>query len=136
MTNDAFDLQIISQLIKNQFWNKSNTCLQKEHFHFEICTFFQQTLKAFRSIILMDLPYYDYIHTLYIVTYSICKSLLDIQSVFSSRQFIDRSVDVTGVSTVSFTGSFLQILWSLQRSYLLIQPFFGHMLSAIFHANR
>ena len=29
------------------------------------------------------------------------------------------------VSTVSFTGSFPQILWSLQRSYLLIQPFFG-----------
>jgi hypothetical protein len=30
-----------------------------------------------------------------------------------------------GVSTVSFSGSFPQILWSLQRSYLPIQPFFG-----------
>jgi hypothetical protein len=32
---------------------------------------------------------------------------------------------LSGVSTVSFTGSFPQILWSLQRSYLPIQPFFG-----------
>jgi hypothetical protein len=45
--------------------------------------------------------------------------------------------DVTGVSTVSFTGSCPQILWSLQRSYLPIQPFyFGHILSDMFHTNR
>jgi hypothetical protein len=50
-----------------------------------------------------------------------CKS----QSVFSSRQSTDKQVDVTGVSTVSFTGSFLQILWSLQRSHLPIQLVFG-----------
>jgi hypothetical protein len=62
---------------------------------------------------------------LYIATYSICKSLLDIRSVFSSRQSTDKLVDVKGVSTVSFTGSFPQILWSLQRSYLPMQPFFG-----------
>jgi hypothetical protein len=37
---------------------------------------------------------------------------------FSSRQFTDKQVDVTRVSTVSFTGSFPEILWSLQRSYL------------------
>jgi hypothetical protein len=30
-----------------------------------------------------------------------------------------------GVSTVSFTGNIPQYLWSLQRSYLPIQPFFG-----------
>jgi hypothetical protein len=30
-----------------------------------------------------------------------------------------------GCSTVLFTGSFPQILWSLQRSYLPIQPFVG-----------
>jgi hypothetical protein len=42
-------------------------------------------------------------------------------------QFLVRGslVDVTGVSTVSFTGSYPQILWSLQRSYLPTQPFFG-----------
>jgi hypothetical protein len=57
--------------------------------------------------------------------YSICKSLLDIRSVFVSMQSTDKQVEVKGVSTVSFTGSFPQILWSLQRSYLLIQPFFG-----------
>jgi hypothetical protein len=28
-------------------------------------------------------------------------------------------------TAVSFTGSFLQTLWSLKRYYLLIQPFFG-----------
>jgi hypothetical protein len=58
------------------------------------------------------------------IPFSICKSLFDVRSVFSSMQCIDRLVDVTGVSTVSFTGSFPQMLWSLQRSYLPIQPFF------------
>ena len=61
----------------------------------------------------------------YIAAYSLCKSLLSIRSVFSSRQFTDKKVDVTRVSNVSLTGSFPQILWSLQRSYLPIQPFFG-----------
>jgi hypothetical protein len=37
---------------------------------------------------------------------------------------LTEKVDVTGVSTVSFTGSFPQVLWSLQRSSLLILPFF------------
>jgi hypothetical protein len=36
----------------------------------------------------------------------------------------DKQVDATGISTVSFTGSFLQILRSLQRSNLPIQPSF------------
>jgi hypothetical protein len=62
---------------------------------------------------------------IYITAYSICKSLLDIRSVFGSRQPTNQQVDVTGVSIVSFTGSFTQILWSLQQSCLLIQPFFG-----------
>jgi hypothetical protein len=44
---------------------------------------------------------------------------------FSSRQSTDKQVDVTKVSNVSLTGSFPQILWSLQQSYLPIQPFFG-----------
>jgi hypothetical protein len=47
------------------------------------------------------------------------------QSVFTSRQSIDKEVDVTRVSNVLLTGRFPQILWSLQRSYLPIQPFFG-----------
>jgi hypothetical protein len=61
----------------------------------------------------------------------ISRSLFDMQELvrhamsFSQRQSTDKQVDVTGVSTVSFTGSFPQILWSLQRSYLPIQPFFG-----------
>jgi hypothetical protein len=62
---------------------------------------------------------------IYLAAYSICKSLLEIRSVFSSRQSTYKQVDVTGVSTVSFTDSFPQILWSLQRSYWPIQPFFG-----------
>jgi hypothetical protein len=69
-------------------------------------------------------PAYDV--CVYIEAYSLCKSLLDIQTVFSSRQSTDKQVDVTGVSTVSSTGSFPQILWwSLQRSYLPMQPFVG-----------
>jgi hypothetical protein len=46
-------------------------------------------------------------------------------------------VDVTGISTVSFTGSFLQALRSLQQPSLPIQPFFlSQMLSDVFHTNR
>jgi hypothetical protein len=37
---------------------------------------------------------------------------------------LKRQVDVTGVSTVSFTGRFPQILRSLQRSSLPVQPSF------------
>jgi hypothetical protein len=72
----------------------------------------------------------------YIATYSICKCLLDIRSVFSSRQSIDRQVDVTGVSTVSFTGNFPQLYG---RYNDLICPYnlsLGHMLSDMFHTNR
>jgi hypothetical protein len=54
---------------------------------------------------------------------SVCKSSFDIRSVFSSRQSTDKQVDVTGVSTISFAGSFPQISRSLQWSYLPIQPF-------------
>jgi hypothetical protein len=57
--------------------------------------------------------------------YSICMILHDIRSVFSSRQPTDKQIDVTRVSTVFFTGSYPQILWSLQQSCLPIQPFFG-----------
>jgi hypothetical protein len=57
---------------------------------------------------------------IYIAAYSIYKSLLDIRSVFISRQ----STDFTEVSTVSFTGCFQQMSWPCQRSYLPIQPFF------------
>jgi hypothetical protein len=41
---------------------------------------------------------------------------------FNSRQSTDKQVKETGVSTVSFTGIFLQILRSLQRSSWPIQP--------------
>jgi hypothetical protein len=69
-----------------------------------------------------------------VTAYSICKSLLDIQSVFSSRQSTDKQVDVTGVSTVSFTGSFPQILWILfAHAYNLS---LGFMLSDMFHTTR
>jgi hypothetical protein len=37
----------------------------------------------------------------------------------------DKQVDFTRVSGVSLTGSFWQIVWTLQRCYLLIQPFYG-----------
>jgi hypothetical protein len=52
---------------------------------------------------------------------SVCMRLLDIRSNFNSMQSADKQVDVTGVSTVSFTDSFPQILRSLQRSSLPIQ---------------
>jgi hypothetical protein len=54
----------------------------------------------------------------------VCKSLFDIRSVFDSRQSTDKQDDITGISTVSFTGSFPQILQSLQRPSLPIQPSF------------
>jgi hypothetical protein len=70
-------------------------------------------------------PHLCMVCRLYIATYSLCKSLLGIRSVFTSRQTIDKEVDVTRVSNVSLAGSFLQIVWSLQWYYLPIQPFFG-----------
>jgi hypothetical protein len=42
----------------------------------------------------------------------------------NSRQSTDKQLDVTGVSTVSFTGSCPQMLRSLPRSSLPIQPLF------------
>jgi hypothetical protein len=59
---------------------------------------------------------------LYLSADSVCKSLFDIRSVFNSRQSADKQVYVTGFSTVSFSASFPQILRSLQRSSLQIQP--------------
>jgi hypothetical protein len=50
------------------------------------------------------------ISCLYFVADSVYKSLLSIRSVFDSRQYTDIQVDGTGVSTVSFTDSFLQFL--------------------------
>jgi hypothetical protein len=49
-----------------------------------------------------------HLHMVYIAAYLICKRLLDIRSVFGSRQSTDKQVDVTGVSTVLFTDSFPQ----------------------------
>jgi hypothetical protein len=78
---------------------------------------------------ILALPAYG----VYIAVYSVCKRVFDIGSVFSSRQSTDKQVDVAEVSTVSFTGSFPQILWSLQPSYLPIQPFFGP--HAVWHVS-
>jgi hypothetical protein len=61
---------------------------------------------------------------LYLAVNSVCISLLDIRSNFNSMQSADKQINVTGVSTVSFTDSFPQILRSLQRSSLPIQPSF------------
>jgi hypothetical protein len=55
---------------------------------------------------------------------SVCKSLFNIRSVLNSRQSTDKQVDVNGVSSVSFIGSFPHILRSLQRSSLPMQPSF------------
>jgi hypothetical protein len=54
---------------------------------------------------------------------------------FSSRQSTNKQIDDTLLSTVSFTGSFPQILWSLQRSYLPTQHSLGHMLSDVSHLS-
>jgi hypothetical protein len=59
--------------------------------------------------------------------------------VFISRSWLNvltKKVEVTGVSTFSFTRSFLQVLWSLQRSSLPIQPFFGPIAVWCVHTNR
>jgi hypothetical protein len=58
------------------------------------------------------------------IVYIYC-SLFDIQELarHTISFFIQGSlltVDVTGVSTVSFTGSFPQIVWCLQRSYYFL----------------
>jgi hypothetical protein len=65
------------------------------------------------------IPFSSFEWCLYLATYSVCKSLFDIRSLFNSRQSTEKVVDVTGVSTVSFTDSFPQILRSLQRSSFL-----------------
>jgi hypothetical protein len=62
---------------------------------------------------------------MYIAAYSIFKNFLGIQSSFSSRQCTDKQVDITVVSTASFTGKFPQTLCSLQQYYLPTQPSFG-----------
>jgi hypothetical protein len=54
----------------------------------------------------------------------------------NSRQFSGRQVDISGASTVLFTGTFSQILLSLQRFSLPIQLSFGKMLSDVFYTNR
>jgi hypothetical protein len=68
--------------------------------------------------------YFIYLHTwcLYLAPDSVCKSLFDIRSVFNSRQSTDKQVDVTGVSLISFTGSFPQILRLFQLSSFPILP--------------
>jgi hypothetical protein len=52
---------------------------------------------------------------LYLAADSVHKSLFSIRSVFNSRIFTDKQVDVTGISTVSFKRSFSEILWLLQH---------------------
>jgi hypothetical protein len=72
---------------------------------------------------------------IYIAAYSIYKSLLDIRSVFSSRQSTDKQVDVTGVSTVCLQAALRK---SYGRYNDLICPYnlsLGHMLSDMFHTN-
>jgi hypothetical protein len=73
-----------------------------------------------------------HLHIMFTVD-SVCKRLFDIRSVFNSRQSADKQVDATGVSMVSFTDSSQQILRSLQRSSLPIQPFVG--LHAVWYAS-
>jgi hypothetical protein len=52
------------------------------------------------------------------------QELVQHMSSFNSRQSAKKQVDATGVSTVSFTDSFLKSLRPLQRSSLPIQPSF------------
>jgi hypothetical protein len=56
---------------------------------------------------------------------SMCGSLTDVQSFFGSGRSAGRRVGVAWVSAVSFAGGFPRVLWSLQQSCLLMQPFFG-----------
>jgi hypothetical protein len=76
------------------------------------------------------------VYVLQLIQYRRASSTYD--QFFDSKQSTDKQVDVTGVSTVSFTGSFLQILRSMQQSFtsLPINLPLGQMLSGVFHTNR
>jgi hypothetical protein len=50
----------------------------------------------------------------YISTDSICRGLFYVRSVFETGSTTGTQVDVTGISTVSFDVSVLQVLWPLQ----------------------
>jgi hypothetical protein len=65
----------------------------------------------------------------------ICKNLFYVWLVFKPKQAIDKQIDVTWVSTVSFIFSISQILRSLLRSILQEQSFFGQMQSDVFHSR-
>jgi hypothetical protein len=66
-----------------------------------------------------------------------CKSLLEIRSGFTSRQSTYKQVDVTRVSTVSFTQAAFRKFYGRYND--LICPYnlsLGHMLSDMFHTNQ
>jgi hypothetical protein len=58
------------------------------------------------------------------------------QSMFDLMRSTGKQVDVTGYSTVLFTGRFQKLLRSLQRYSLQIQPALSQMLFDVFHINR
>jgi hypothetical protein len=60
------------------------------------------------------------------------KTLLDIRSVFNSRQSTDQEVDIIRVYKVSFTGSYPQMLRSLQRFRWHYHLPLGLMLHTVF----
>jgi hypothetical protein len=72
---------------------------------------------------------------MYLALDSVCKSLFDIRSVFDSGQSTDK-VDVTEISTVSFTNSFLQFYGRYNDLVCQCNLSLGQMLSDVFHTNR
>jgi hypothetical protein len=82
---------------------------------------------------IVNFPYSNFacIWCLYVAADLVCKSLFDIRSVFNSKQSTDYSVDVTGVSTLSFKGSCQKNRYNdlvCQDNLPL-----GQMLSDVFH---
>jgi hypothetical protein len=83
-----------------------------------------QFLHASSTVLTYVAIFQYHLHILcsYITADSVCNSIFDIRLVcFNSRQFADKEVDVTRVSTVSLTDSFPQIVRSLQRFNLPVQ---------------
>jgi hypothetical protein len=65
------------------------------------------------------------------------KPAVKVRSAFNSKQTTVKQVNIGGVFTFPYTGSFLQIVWSLQRIlFCQYNLAFGQLVSDVFHSNR
>jgi hypothetical protein len=75
-------------------------------------------------------------YCLYLAVDSVCKSLFDIQSVFNSRQFTDKQVDITKVSTVCLLTAFRIFYGRCNDLVWQYNLHLGQLMSDVFHTNR